>query len=406
MEKFKKRTLKSEDFSPEDNGIRIDKLLTLIDDSPYYVQILKYFDIDSNNDQLIEIKGANTLFTVIKSLNKKYRKVDLISNLKDIYFNYSDGFSINFSDLSADPYFDEYNKEVISAKPIHSGERDFFSNLYDIDKYADKLISKGYGDILDQNLELLKSKEEHIRKYRLLHDVEEDSFYLRAIVSEGRYYNYDNSITLVIALLKLYFETKVSGINYYLDSCEFNESFIRIFFKTSEQKELSGVGFLENTLQVSNDEIKREALRFSNVCSILFKDSENNDTSIFIKPKDIKSKILSIPHGTGPDKAFKKLEEFVKSKEIFQTMFDDIKSISKIKEHNQILHLVKTKIENSTTEDIKRSKEELKKVLLRDIKTTTQLLETFSKLMLLEGLEIDAKEYLRYLIYEALIERK
>lgn len=406
MEKFKKRTLKSEDFRPEDNGIRIDKLLTIIEDSPYFNQILEYFDIDSKNEELIEIKGANTLFTVIKSLNRQYKKVDLISNLKDIHFNYSDGFSINFSDLSADAYFDEYDKEVISAKPIHSGERDFFSNVYDIEKYADKLISKGYGDILDQNLELLKSKEEHIRKYRLLHDVEEDSFYLRAIVSEGRYYNYDNSITLVIALLKLYFETKVSGIHYRLDSCEFNESFIRIFFKTSEQKELAGVGYLENTLQVSNDEIKREALRFSNVCSILFKDSEDNNKSIFIKPKDIKSKVLSIPHGTGPDKAFKKLEEFAKSKEIFQRMYEEIKSISKIKDHNQILHLVRTKIENSTTEDIKRSREDLKKILLKDIKSTTQLLETFSKLMLLEGLEIDAKEYLRYLIYEALIDRK
>jgi hypothetical protein len=406
MEQFKKRTLNSENFSQGDNGISINKLLTLIEDSPYYGYILEYFAVDSKNDELIEIKGANTLFTVIKALNKKYSKVDLISNLKNIHFNYVDGFSIKFSDLTLDEYFNEYNKEAISAKPIHSGERDFFSNLYDIDKYAGKLISKGYRDILDQNLELLKSKEEHIRKYRLLHDVEEDCFYLRAIVSEGRYYNYDNSITLVIALLKLHFETQSSGVHYSLDSCEFNESFIRIFFKTSEQKELTGVGFLENTLQVSNDEIKREALRFSNVCSISFKDSKDNDQSIFIKPKDIKSKVLSIPHGTGPDNAFKKLEDFVKSKEIFQTMFEEVQSISKIKDHNQILHLVRSKIEKSTTEEIKRSKEELMKILLRDIKSTTQLLETFSKLMLLEGLEIDAKEYLRYLIYEALIERK
>ncbi len=403
MEKFRKRTLKN--FNISDEGIKVNKLLTLIEDSPYYENILKYFNIKSNNGEFIEIEGANTLFTVIKALNKRYVKVDLISSLKNIYFNYSDGFSIKFSDLTTDDYFKDYDKETIYAKPIHSGERDFFSNLYDIDKYAGNLIKKGYGDILDQNLELLKSRQEHVRKYRLIHDLDEDKFYIRAIVSEGRYYNYDNSITLVIALLKLHFETKTSGIKYFLHSCEFNESFIRIFFKTSELKELKGVGFLENTLQVSNDEIKREALRFSNVCSISFKDSKDNDQSLFIKPKDVKSKVLSITHGTGPDRAFKNLEGFAKSKEIFQTMFEDIKSISKIKKHNQILHLVRSKIENSTTVDIKRSKEELKKILLRDIKSTTQLLETFNKLMLLEGLEIDAKEYLRYLIYEALIDR-
>ena len=65
-----------------------------------------------------------------------------------------------------------------------------------------------------------------------------------------------------------------------------------------------------------------------------------------------------------------------------------------------------SKIDNSNTGEIKKFKDELKKILQVEIKNTTQLLEIFNKLMFLEGLEIDAKEYLRYLIYEALINRK
>lgn len=179
-----------------------------------------------------------------------------------------------------------------------------------------------------------------------------------------------------------------------------------MYFRTSETKELKGVGFLENILQISNDEIKREALRFSNICSIWFTSSNNESQNLFIKPKDVKSRVLSITHGTGPKKAFQNLENFVKSKEIFEELSKEIESITKIRSHNQIVHLVKSKIEKSNTEEVKKYKDELIKLLYKDVKTTTQLLETFNKLMLLEGLEIEAKEYLRYLIYEALIERK
>ncbi len=406
MEKFKKRELKQESFFSNDDGIEINKLLSLVKGHEYYSDILNYFNIDEDSQEKINIKGAKTLHTVLKSIDENYKKIDLKSNLQDIYFDYTKGFSIRFSDLSSNDYLKEIVREEIVVTPIHSAERDFFSNLYEIDKYASKLIANKYNDILDKNLELLKSKGKHVRKYRLLHDSKEDVFYLRAIISEDRYFDYNNSIAFVVALLKLHFETTQSNINYELYLCEYNESFIRMYFRTSETKELKGVGFLENILQVSNDEIKREALRFSNICSIWFTNSNNESQNLFIKPKDVKSRVLSITHGTGPKKAFQNLEDFVKSKEIFEELSKEIESITKIKNHNQIVHLVKSKIEKSNTEEVKKYKDELIKLLYKDVKTTTQLLETFNKLMLLEGLEIEAKEYLRYLIYEALIERK
>ncbi len=406
MDKFSKQSINKENFFPVDDGIEIGVLLTLIEKSDYYKNILEYFNIDAKNNSKINVKGAKTLFTVIKKLNEKYIKEDLTSNLNDINFNYEKGFAIQFNNLAGNQYLTNLEINSLKATPIHSGERDFFSNLYEIDKYASKLIKNKFNDILDQNLALLKTKGEHVKKYRLIHDIEDNTFYFRAIVSEDRYQNYDNSLTVVVALLKLHFEMIATDVIYDLDFFEYNESFIRMFFKTSETKELKGVGFLENALQVSNDEIKREALKFSNVCSIIFEDSKNNKQSLFIKPKDIKTKVLSITHGTGPTKAFKNLEDFVKSKENFSNLYREIEAITKLKDHNQIVHLVRSKIDNSNTVEIKKFKDDLMKILLIEIKNTTQLLETFNKLMFLEGLEIDAKEYLRYLIYEALINRK
>lgn len=407
MEKFNKRELKQESFLSNDDGIEINKLLSLINNHEYYSNILSYFKIDKDSQEKINIKGAKTLYTILKSIDENYKKIDLKTNLQDIYFDYTKGFSIRFSDLSSSNYFNETVREEIIATPIHSAERDFFSNLYEIDRYASKLIASKYNDILDKNLELLKSKNKHVRKYRLLHDSKEDKFYLRAIISEDRYFDYNNSIAFVVALLKLHFEAATqSNINYELYLCEYNESFIRMYFRTSETKELKGIGFLENILQISNDEIKREAFRFSSICSIWFTNSHNENQNLFIKPRDVKSRVLSITHGTGPNKAFQNLEDFVKSKEIFEELSKEIEGIAKIKSHNQIVHLVKSKIEKSNTVEIKKYKDDLIKLLYKDVKTTTQLLEIFNKLMLLKGLEIDAKEYLRYLIYEALVERR
>lgn len=406
MEKFKKRTLNSDDFTKGDNGIEIDKLLTLIEKSEYLEEIKSYFEVSKLKDQFISIKGASTLFTILKSMDSRYKKVDLRSNLKDIQFDYEKEFGLVFNNLSESEYFSETKREIIKAIPIHSGERDFFQNLYSIDKYAASLLKNGYRDILDQNLESLKSKEEHIRRYRLIHDTKEDEFYLRAIISEDRYFNYNNNIAFVIALLKLHYESLNSDTKYEIAFSEFNESAIRVYFNTTELKSIEGVGYLQNTIQVSNDEIKKEALKFSTVASILFKDKNEEEENLYIKPKDVKSKVLSITHGTGPKKAFDNLNDFTRSSEIFENLYQDVKKVSKIKDHGQILHLVRIKIENSNTEEIKKRKDDMKKFLLVEIKTTTQLLEVFNKLIMLEGLEIDGKEYLRYLIYEALIDRK
>jgi hypothetical protein len=405
MDKFSKKSVEKNDFFSGDDGIEISKLLELIKESEYYLNIIQYFQLKEDDQTKINIPGAKTLFNVLNSSNKKLRKVDINVELENIFFDYSGKFGIIFKNIQENEYL--INKKInnLKAIPIHSAEKDFFTNLYEIDKYASILLKNDFKDILDTNLELLKQKKQHKKKYRLIHDIEDNLFFLRAIVSTDRYYNYDNSLTAVIALLKLHFETLSTKVKYELHFFEFNESFLKLYFKTSEEKEIKGIGHLENTLLVSNDEIKREALRFSNICTIRFVASNNEEQRLFIKPKDVKTKVLTITHGMGVEKAFLNLEDFVKSNQNFEQLFKEVETITKIREHNQIVHLVRDKIINSNTDEIKKFKSELTKTLLIDIKTTTQLLEIFNKLIYLEGLEIDAKEYLRYLIYEALINR-
>src|SRR5690606_26330494 len=132
MEKFKKRELKQESFFSNDDGIEINKLLSLVKGHEYYSNILNYFNIDEDSQEKIDIKGARTLYAILKSIDENYIKIDLKSDLKDIYFDYTKGFSIRFSDLSTNHYLKEITEEELVAIPVHSAERDFFSNLYEI----------------------------------------------------------------------------------------------------------------------------------------------------------------------------------------------------------------------------------------------------------------------------------
>ena len=153
MNKFSKKNIDKNDFFAGDDGITIDNLLLLIKGSEYYQNVLNYFQIEENDTTKINIPGSKTLFTILNSSNKKLRKEDIKVELQNIKFDYSSKFGIVFNNIQENEYLKNKNINSLKAYPIHSAEKDFFSNLYDIDKYASKLLNNGFKDILDYFVE-------------------------------------------------------------------------------------------------------------------------------------------------------------------------------------------------------------------------------------------------------------
>lgn len=282
-----------------------------------------------------------------------------------------------------------------------------------MDKYASELMKNELSDILLYNLELLKQKEkgQENRKYRILHDLHNDDLFVRAIISLSRYNNYDNNVTIVIALLTLHSRMKELGVTYSLNRIEYNESYIRIFVEENNKRELKQVGYIKNIIEVSNDEVKREALRFDAISNIEFVDSEKKLQEIIIQPlgtrPKIKSNILAIAHSTTPQTFVEKLVEIENSVKIHDELFNLISEIAKITNPLQIIHLVRRKVDGARNEGFKKYKHNVQKML--DNHTVTnmiQLLSLFKKMDLLTEKDIEASEYIRFIIYESLIERK
>ena len=406
MEKFRKKTIKIENISATDTGITVKELLSLVEKNEFTDKLLELLNFESIKNEFIEIKGAKTLFNVQNAINKRFKKEDLVSNLGDISLYNDKDFSINFNNLTVSDYFTDLKLKKISTTPIYSAQRDFFGGLFQMDRYASKLIDKGHKGIVATNLNLLKDIHQTIKKYRILHDKSENIFYLRAIISLNNYHNYDNNIAILVGLLTLHNEVKKGKIRYTLKQSEYNESFIRMFFESSEVTTLKNIGTVKNIIEISNDEIKREALKFSGVCSIIFT-HKNIEKELFIKPHEIKSKILSIKHNQIPKTAVEELSNIENSEKVHKELFDDISKIVEIKNPEQIKFLIKRKVEKAKSEDVKRYKAEILRELTNNtVSNIIDLLNVFKKIELLANEDIETTEYLRFIIYQALIEKR
>ncbi|MDC1881190.1 hypothetical protein [Bacteroides uniformis] len=404
MEQFRKKTVH---FASSDEGVKVAELITLVDNNPLAKEILKLLDVKSILGEIIQIPGSRDLVKIQNAINQKYHKEDLESDLNSISLYSGEDFTINFNALEQNKYFVSLGTKQINTVPIYSATNDFFSELYQMEKYASKLIKDGYKDIVEANLRMLKGIQTLTKKFRILHDREEDNFYLRAIISLSSYFNYDNNIAIVISLLALHEEMKKYDIKYRLKVCEYNESFISMFFESSKAKELQNIGYVRNLIEVSNDEIKREALKFNGVCYISFKDSNNIDNELFIiRPQEIKSRILSIKHNVLPKTAIEELSHISDAGNIHTSLFEDIATITQIKSPEQIKFLLKRKVESAKGDSIKRYKKQILDTLNESTSNIIQLLTLFKKIEIIANEDIDAIEYIRYIVYQALIDRK
>jgi len=401
----KKRSILKLDIPKADTGILISDLFKLLISTDQTAnQIKEILNKQFEQDEFIPIPGAQTLVNSQIVQNKNYIKKDLISTLNNITFYSDNTFTINFNNITDGENFE--GETTLKTYPKYSAQRDFFGNLFSMDKYAKKLIDNGFKKIIETNLELLKEEKIKDKKYRLIHYKPDNNYYLRAIVSTDNYFDYNNSIAVVIALLTLYKEIKSSGVAYSLKLCEYNESNIRMFFDSTGEKELEGIGYVRNIVEISNDEIKREALRFSGVCTISY-DAKKQKNEIYIKPKDIKSKILTIKHNQKPTNGLKSLTDFENVDKVHNELYADIKAIKNIKNTEQIKFLVRRKIDNAKNEDIRKFKASIMNELTATTtKNIIDLLNLFNNIQILANEDIEASEYLRYVIYEALINRK
>lgn len=409
MGDFSKKSFTAKSIVSEDQGVSVKSVVQLIENSKFYEDLYKLLNVEEIIDDFINIPGAKTLVAVIKAEDKKYRKYDLESTFDRLHFLKDDKgeFNFKFTEVDQEDILDTIEGDSFTCEPIYSAKSDFFESTFGMEKYANSLTRGGHSDLIYRNLELIReiySKgKSHKKVYRLLQDIK-GKFYLRAIVS-NQYNDYNNNITVFLGLIALHQEMKNTDAKFVVNRCEYNESFVRIYFEKTNERIVEKVGIVKYIIELSNDEIKREALRFSGVTSIVYGGDNPESNEVYIKPDNLRSKILSITHKRTPEKAILELTSLSEYVKIENEMYDDVEKISLITKPEQIRFLVESKIDKTKQNELRKYIIPLKRELQQRVDTIHQLLKLLNKLDLVVE-DIDAKEYLRYIMYQVLIEAR
>lgn len=409
MKSFPRKSFSVRDIPANDNGVSVKSVIELVENNDYYPDLAKLLNVQDILDDFIEIPGAHKLVSSIRAQNKEFDKFDLKAGYNNLEFKKAkDGsFLMKFVNIEDEKALEIVGNDNFIADLKYSSESDFFNSTFGMDKYASTLTAKGYSDLVYKNLELLreifKSKKSHEKFYRILKS-SDNEYHLRAIVSD-HYNDYSNNITVFLGLIVLHQEMQKRDVRFSVSRCEYNESFIRIYFEKTGGRPLEKIGSMKYIIELSNDEIKREALRFAGVASIIYDDGKYRSDDLFIKPDRLRSDLSAISHGLKPEKAIEKLTTLSKYVEREEEMYNDIQAISTIKSPDEVKFFIQNKIRNTKQIELRKYSGKIVKELNQRVNSLHDLFVILDKINLIVE-DIEAKEHLRYLLYEGLIERK
>ncbi|MCG8332314.1 MAG: hypothetical protein MI974_31800 [Chitinophagales bacterium] len=405
MRKFYKDYLGFQELSEDKTLVRLSGCLELIEESEFEEDLIELFDFEGIENETIAIAGLRTVIKSIISRDREFKKIDLkshISNVTCIQTIDGNTVRLRFNDAS------DIGMTFVDAQTVYSAKREYFEGFYKMDKFANFCISEGHFGLLQENIEYLNKKYEdsdsHIKNFRLLQD-KEGEYYVRAITSTSQYYDYNIRFSLFVTIVALYHTIKNTGYHFEISRCEYSESFIRVYFQKDNASNIPNIGKLSFVLEMSNDEIKREAFKFSGLFTLQTEDGKNQ-MNIFLKPKRIETKLISIRHNFLPSTVIEQLEglsRFIEEAE--KEMKRDIIELNNVKNPDHLRFFLLRKIESSQNKELSQFKPKIKETLDVKIHKINELLILMGKIDEIVT-DLEVKEYLRYLFYEILRDKK
>ncbi len=403
MSKFYRDSLNRTKLEEDNVLTPIKAVIKLIENSEFYNELILLFKIDIGEKVHIEIPGLSILIREIISKDAKYEKFDVNVNLSDVtLFKFSDDGAAILK-ITSENNKEIFGTETIYAETAYNAKSDYFESVYRLDTFAKFCFKEGHIKLLKDNIahlnEYYQASNNFDRSLRLLKDIDK-TYYIRAITSTTHYNKYDNRFSLFVAVMALHNLSMSTNKKFRVASAEFDESHIKVFFEKDGSRNIKGVGLVRFMVEVSNDEIKREAMKFSAAFSIV-----SDEFELFFKPEKLKTELISIQHNFNPSTVFNYLSElndFIDDAE--SEIINDVKGLADTKNPDELRHLLYRKVEATKNDVIKQNRFKLKTLLLNKISTLSELLRVMNKVELIVS-DLETNEYLRYIFYDILIKK-
>ncbi|MDO6813231.1 hypothetical protein [Tenacibaculum soleae] len=398
------------DIQINDNGVLVKNVLKLIEGSPYYEELYENMSIDKIKDEVIQISGANKLVSTVLAMDKKFLKFDIHSELKNVKCNGlldKKNAVIEISEIEDEAIRKMIGSDIVKGITKYSVKSDYLDKIYHADKFLNYCYDNEYEEFIKKSLDFIEenNKRGELKKqFRMLKD-SKSNYFVRAITSVESYKNYNINFSVFVALISLHKLSKSSKDIYDVRYCSVSESDVRVVFRRNSYKSIGKdlkVGF---ELELVNDEIKREAVKFNGLFSI----SYSNDKVISIKP-DINAKIINFSHRVGVKKVWLLLSGLSDAIDDFtQEMYKDIELIKKSESPEELKKALYIKVKNAQQKEFRENyKKEVQLILEKEnVSTFYELLDLMNKVdLLIDDSDIKAKDYWKYKLYEVLVKGK
>ena len=390
-------------------GVVVKEILKLIKDSKYFKEVYDSMKINQIEDNFIDIDGANRLVLDVIKADEKFIKFDVISQLADVSCNNlldKKNIELEFANINDDARL-IVESDSFKASSKYSVKTDYLDKIYNADKFLNYCLDKGYDDFIKSNIDYIENhndESDNTKRFRILKD-DNDNYFVRAITSAERYKDYNIKFSVFVALIALYRLSKIKKEEYYIRYYSISESDIRVVFSGKKTKQImSGVnvGF---ELELVNDEIKRESVKFNGLFSLSYGEGK----TLSLKP-DIKSKIISFPHTVGVKKVSAIIENLPDVVDEFtSTMHRDIEYIKKSNSPEELKKMLEIKVRSAKMKEFREGYKQdiLDKLEEENVDTFIDLLDLMNKMdLLIDDSDIKVKDYWRYKLYEVLVKSK
>jgi hypothetical protein len=389
--------------NPNDKGLKVKECLNLIKDLKFYDTFYEVLDLDKKLEDVINIKGAKTIVDQALLQHTKYEKIDIESKLENIHILGvlgKNSAKLEISKIVNPEILLKTRKDIIETETIYNSKRDFF-NIFSSDDYINFCLSNNLNGIIEENINLIENEnvyKQKIKNFRVLKD--NDSFYLRAITSANRYKNYNINFSIFITLLALNEIQKKNKGSFEIDNFSCSESEISLYIKRIEKKQILKDINVSFVLELENDEIKGEAVKFKGVIKVSSKDNE-----FYISP-DEEPNIIYFSHSKPLLQVRSIIHNMSKNIDTFiNKTYKHVENISKL--NNKTVtrdiqtYIYETARKSKQSEFVSEHRKEVLRLLEQESNTIYDLFEKLGKIDLLIGDSfIKSKDYWRNKIYK------
>lgn len=425
MEIFKKPfvqvTVPPFEKSVSQNKLKVEKLLSLINDDLLKQELIKHYSLDSL-DSYIQINNIDVCFKYVEYITSKYEYLNMQSinsqvetfladseesdGKRELFFNFNTLFDLDgvvYSSVTAKAEYDSvsmfYGDRELSKYINYLKSNRKIANTKDRNSLIEA-VDNSWKDQYKKNENLLSN-----RKFRFVKD-KKNNYFLRSVTTD-KYNEYGVAFSFVISILalnKLMQNSK--GITCEITSLSLNESKFDMVVSSGSAVYIKDINcYLTSSILFKNNDLGNQSLSFTH--SLKLTPLQNDESKIFLFPKFASNEIkynMSASHSTSIKKVlntFDNVEDVIYSVDDFVKEF---KGFVKTKTPDELRAKIEEKIvsNNSPFKGIQELKKLFERGTSQHIDNLGKLLEICQKAEMID-MDFDLKFKLRYIISNTLL---